>query len=103
MLYKVNQSKKDLIHNLKTEFNNSRVIKAFEKIPRELFINKEYRHLAYEDIALPIITLSVPATKAVPAAIPIATLHFPVTVPVLIASIPNAIFIQPVVKFCAAP
>ena len=54
MLYKVNQSKKDLIHNLKTEFNNSRVIKAFEKIPRELFINKEYRHLAYEDIALPI-------------------------------------------------
>ncbi|MFL2764247.1 MAG: protein-L-isoaspartate(D-aspartate) O-methyltransferase [Dehalococcoidia bacterium] len=50
----MNQSKKDLINSLKTEFNNFKIINAFQKVPRELFISKEYRHLAYEDTALPI-------------------------------------------------
>ena len=54
ILNQVNQSKKDLINSLKTEFNNFKIIKAFQKVPRELFISKEYRHLAYEDTALPI-------------------------------------------------
>ena len=54
ILNQVNQSKKDLINSLKTEFNNFKIIKAFQKDPRELYISKEYRHLAYEDTALPI-------------------------------------------------
>ena len=63
----MNQSKKDLINSLNTEFNNFKIIKAFQKVPRELFISKEYRHLAYEDTALPIEynqTISQPYTVA---------------------------------------
>ena len=34
--------------------SNSEVLSAIEKIPREIFVSKNFRHQAYENIALPI-------------------------------------------------
>ena len=33
---------------------NPEVLSAIEKIPREIFVSKNFRHQAYENIALPI-------------------------------------------------
>ena len=33
---------------------NPQVLSALEKIPREIFVSKSFRHQAYENIALPI-------------------------------------------------
>ncbi|MBN17946.1 MAG: protein-L-isoaspartate O-methyltransferase [Chloroflexi bacterium] len=54
MKSELQKSKTSLINKLKSQSNNNKIIKAFEKIPRELFIPDEYQHLAYEDTALPI-------------------------------------------------
>jgi len=43
-----------LIEHLSTEIKDQRVLDAMSRIPRELFVPPENRHLAYEDIPLPI-------------------------------------------------
>ncbi len=44
----------ELIDHLSTEIKDRRVLKAMRSIPRELFVPRESRHLAYEDRPLPI-------------------------------------------------
>lgn len=44
----------ELIDHLSTEIKDRRVLEAMRSIPRELFVPKESRHLAYEDRPLPI-------------------------------------------------
>jgi protein-L-isoaspartate(D-aspartate) O-methyltransferase len=43
-----------LIKHLSVEIKDKRVLKAMSRIPRELFIPQEEKHLAYEDRPLPI-------------------------------------------------
>ncbi|MFC1916149.1 protein-L-isoaspartate(D-aspartate) O-methyltransferase [Chloroflexota bacterium] len=43
-----------LIEHLGSEIKDKRVLAAMSRIPRERFVPKENRHLAYEDIPLPI-------------------------------------------------
>ncbi|PIU55239.1 MAG: protein-L-isoaspartate O-methyltransferase [Chloroflexi bacterium CG07_land_8_20_14_0_80_51_10] len=43
-----------LIRHLRQEISNDRVIRAMERVPRELFVPPPSQHLAYEDIPLPI-------------------------------------------------
>ena len=43
-----------LIEHLSREIKDGRVLEAMARIPRERFVPKESRHLAYEDIPLPI-------------------------------------------------
>ena len=43
-----------LVKNLSTEIKDKRVLAAMARIPRELFVPPESRHLAYEDGPLPI-------------------------------------------------
>jgi len=43
-----------LIEHLSTEIKDKRVLEAMSRIPRERFVPAESRHLAYEDIPLPI-------------------------------------------------
>jgi protein-L-isoaspartate(D-aspartate) O-methyltransferase len=43
-----------LIEHLSTEIKDKRVIAAISRIPRELFVPPRSRHLAYDDIPLPI-------------------------------------------------
>ena len=43
-----------LINHLRREIEDERVLRAMEQIPRELFVPEASRHLAYEDIPLPI-------------------------------------------------
>jgi len=43
-----------LIEHLSTEIKDERVLAAMARIPRELFVPPENRHLAYEDSPLPI-------------------------------------------------
>ncbi|MFQ6122836.1 MAG: protein-L-isoaspartate(D-aspartate) O-methyltransferase [Dehalococcoidales bacterium] len=43
-----------LIEHLSTEIKDKRVLAAMSRIPRECFVPPESRHLAYEDIPLPI-------------------------------------------------
>ena len=43
-----------LIEHLSREIKDKRVLDAMARIPRERFVPKESRHLAYEDIPLPI-------------------------------------------------
>ncbi len=43
-----------LINHLRREIRDERVLRAMEQIPRELFVPEASRHLAYEDIPLPI-------------------------------------------------
>ena len=43
-----------LIEHLSREIKDRRVLEAMARIPRERFVPKESRHLAYEDIPLPI-------------------------------------------------
>jgi protein-L-isoaspartate(D-aspartate) O-methyltransferase len=44
----------ELIDQISTEIKDKRVLKVMRAIPRELFVPKESRHLAYEDRPLPI-------------------------------------------------
>ncbi len=44
----------ELIDQLSTEIKDKRVLAAMRTIPRELFVPRESRHLAYEDKPLPI-------------------------------------------------
>jgi protein-L-isoaspartate(D-aspartate) O-methyltransferase len=44
----------ELIDHLSTEIKDRRVLEAMRTIPRELFVPRESRHLAYEDRPLPI-------------------------------------------------
>jgi protein-L-isoaspartate(D-aspartate) O-methyltransferase len=44
----------ELIEHLSTEIKDERVLAAMCSIPRELFVPRESRHLAYEDSPLPI-------------------------------------------------
>jgi protein-L-isoaspartate(D-aspartate) O-methyltransferase len=44
----------ELIDHLRTEIKDRRVLEAMRTIPRELFVPRESRHLAYEDRPLPI-------------------------------------------------
>lgn len=44
----------ELIEQLSTEIKDKRVLAAMRRIPREIFIPPESRHLAYEDKPLPI-------------------------------------------------
>ncbi|MFH0769230.1 MAG: protein-L-isoaspartate(D-aspartate) O-methyltransferase [Chloroflexota bacterium] len=43
-----------LIEHLRAEIKDERVLAVMGKIPRELFVPPEERHLAYEDVPLPI-------------------------------------------------
>ncbi|MBI4301690.1 MAG: protein-L-isoaspartate(D-aspartate) O-methyltransferase [Chloroflexi bacterium] len=43
-----------LIQHLRREIKDERVLKAMERVPREFFVPPASRHLAYEDIPLPI-------------------------------------------------
>jgi protein-L-isoaspartate(D-aspartate) O-methyltransferase len=43
-----------LINHLRREIEDERVLRAMEQVPRELFVPETSRHLAYEDIPLPI-------------------------------------------------
>ena len=44
----------ELIEHLSTEIKDGRVLAAMRRIPRELFVPPQERHLAYEDRPLPI-------------------------------------------------
>jgi protein-L-isoaspartate(D-aspartate) O-methyltransferase len=44
----------ELIDHLSTEIKDKRVLEVMRSIPRELFVPRESRHLAYEDRPLPI-------------------------------------------------
>ncbi|MDN5358432.1 MAG: protein-L-isoaspartate(D-aspartate) O-methyltransferase [Candidatus Diapherotrites archaeon] len=46
-------SKDDLLRLLRSEGYPEDVVAAFSRVPRELFVPPDYRHLAYEDTALP--------------------------------------------------
>lgn len=59
--------KSELLISLKRAGFSERIINAFSKVPRELFIPQEYRNLSYDDAALPIghsQTISQPYTIA---------------------------------------
>ena len=43
-----------LVEQLRTEIEDERVLAAMARVPRELFVPEEERHLAYEDRPLPI-------------------------------------------------
>jgi protein-L-isoaspartate(D-aspartate) O-methyltransferase len=49
-----NAARASLIKHLSTEVRDKRVLDAMSRIPRELFVPVESRHLAYEDRPLPI-------------------------------------------------
>jgi protein-L-isoaspartate(D-aspartate) O-methyltransferase len=48
------QAKTRLLQHLRQEIKDERVLKAMERIPRELFVPSSSRHLAYEDMPLSI-------------------------------------------------
>ena len=47
-------AKRNLMDRLRGEIDDPRVIDAMERVPREAFVPKKYRHAAYEDSALPL-------------------------------------------------
>ncbi len=50
----LSDAKKRLLKSIGSDIHDERVLQAMEKVPREKFVPKESRHLAYEDIPLPI-------------------------------------------------
>ena len=48
------EARRRLLDRLKREVPDDRVIGAMERVPRELFVPERSRHLAYEDIPVPI-------------------------------------------------
>lgn len=60
-------NKFELLSSLKSNGFPEKIVKAFEKVPREKFVPSDYKNLAYEDIALPLekgATISQPYTIA---------------------------------------
>ena len=60
-------NKSQLLQHLKNQSFSEKIIKAFEKVPREEFIPSSLKHYAYEDNALPLesgATISQPYTIA---------------------------------------
>ena len=50
----LDEAKGRLIEHLRSEVPDQTVIQAMERVPRELFVPEESRHLAYVDIPVPI-------------------------------------------------
>lgn len=48
------QDKRQLFEELRREIRDQRVVQAMERVPREIFVPPEHRHLAYADMPLPI-------------------------------------------------
>ena len=48
------EAKRRLMDRLRSEVPDDRVIEAMERVPREMFVPEESRHLAYEDVPAPI-------------------------------------------------
>lgn len=59
--------KSELIENLRKQYFSEKILKAFEKVPREKFVQEQLKQFSYEDIALPLeedATISQPYTIA---------------------------------------
>ena len=52
--FNLEEDKRRLFQSLRREVTDERTIQAMERVPRELFVPALSRHLAYEDIPLPI-------------------------------------------------
>ena len=50
----LNEQKRSLLAHLRRDISEERVLQAIERVPREAFVPEASRHLAYEDIPLPI-------------------------------------------------
>lgn len=50
----IDEAKEHLLESIRNEVDDECVLQAMRKVPRELFVPAESRHLAYEDIPLPI-------------------------------------------------
>ena len=50
----VEDAKRELMSRLRGEITDARVLDAMERVPREAFVPRRYRHAAYEDSALPL-------------------------------------------------
>ena len=50
----IGRAKRQLFQALRQGIGDERVLQAMERVPRELFLSPEIRHLAYDDIPLPI-------------------------------------------------
>ncbi|MFQ5860591.1 MAG: protein-L-isoaspartate(D-aspartate) O-methyltransferase [Dehalococcoidia bacterium] len=48
------RAKRVLLESLRREIDDERVLQAMDEVPREDFVSEANRHLAYEDIPLPI-------------------------------------------------
>lgn len=48
------EAKRRLMDRLRSEVPDDRVIEAMERVPREMFVPEESRHLFYEDVPAPI-------------------------------------------------
>ena len=48
------EAKQRLIDHLRKEVPDERVIQAMERVPREAFVPEESKHLAYDDVPVPI-------------------------------------------------
>ena len=48
------QARRDLLHRLRREIDDPRVVEAMERVPREHFVDESQTHLAYDDAPLPI-------------------------------------------------
>ncbi|MBI4339648.1 MAG: protein-L-isoaspartate(D-aspartate) O-methyltransferase [Chloroflexi bacterium] len=62
------EQRRRLVAHLRREVKDRRVLEAMGQVPRELFVPEAHRHLAYEDMALPIEegqTISQPLIVAV--------------------------------------
>ncbi len=50
----IEKAREHLLESIRNEVDDEPVLQAMRKVPRELFVPAESRHLAYEDIPLPI-------------------------------------------------
>ena len=50
----VEDAKRELMSRLRGEITDARVLDAMERVPRDAFVPRRYRHVAYEDSALPL-------------------------------------------------
>ena len=50
----LDEQKRRLLAHLRRDISEERVLQALERVPRETFVPEASRHLAYEDIPLPI-------------------------------------------------
>jgi len=53
-MFNLEEDKRRLVQSLRREISDERVLRAMERVPREMFVPALSRHLAYEDIPLPI-------------------------------------------------